>query len=90
MRHPRPQRQQELWLPTQCGCTKPISAAAIIPFGKTCPVWFSFDSSAGLLYRLSQVFDSTTNALINTFETNQFVTRVRFTPQVSSRFIGWE
>ena len=52
---------------------------------KNLPVWFSFDSSAGLLYRLSPVFDNN-NVLVNTFETNQFVTRVRFAPQVSTSF----
>jgi LPS-assembly protein len=49
---------------------------------KNLPVWFSFDSSAGLLYRLSPVFEG--NTLVNTFETNQFTTRVRFAPHVST------
>jgi LPS-assembly protein len=50
---------------------------------KDLPIWFSFDSSAGLLYRLSPVFDSN-NTLINTFETNQFTTRLRFAPHVAT------
>ncbi len=49
---------------------------------KDLPIWFSFDSSAGLLYRLAPVFDG--NTLVNTFETNQFVTRLRFAPHVST------
>jgi LPS-assembly protein len=49
------------------------------------PIWFSFDSSAGLLYRLAPVFDSDNN-LINTFQTNQFTTRLHVAPQVSTAF----
>lgn len=48
------------------------------------PVWFSFDSSAGLLYRLSPVFEN--NTLVNTLETSQFTTRLRFDPRVSTAF----
>ncbi len=49
---------------------------------KNLPIWFSFDSSAGLLYRLSPVFEG--NTLVNNFETNQFTTRLRFAPHVST------
>jgi LPS-assembly protein len=51
---------------------------------KNVPVWFSFDSSAGLLYRLAPVFEG--NTLVNTFETSQFTTRFRFSPHVSTAF----
>jgi LPS-assembly protein len=51
---------------------------------KNLPVWFSFDSSAGLLYRLAPVFENNTTTLINTFETNQFTSRLRFAPRVST------
>ena len=51
---------------------------------KNLPVWFSFDSSAGLLYRLAPVYDN--NTLVNQFETSQFTTRVRFDPRVSTAF----
>jgi LPS-assembly protein len=49
---------------------------------KDLPIWFSFDSSAGLLYRLSPVFVG--NTLVNTFETGQFTNRLRFAPHVST------
>ncbi len=49
---------------------------------KNLPIWFSFDSSAGLLYRLSPVFEG--NTLVNNFETNQFTTRLRFNPHLSA------
>lgn len=51
---------------------------------KNLPIWFSFDSSAGLLYRLAPVFEGNTPA--NTLETNQFTTRLRFAPHVSTAF----
>jgi LPS-assembly protein len=51
---------------------------------KNLPVWFSFDSAAGLLYRLEPVFENNTSTLINTFETSQFTTRLRFAPRVSA------
>ncbi len=49
------------------------------------PLWFSFDSSAGLLYRSEPVFDAG-NQLINTFETSQFTPRMNFSPRVMSAF----
>jgi LPS-assembly protein len=49
---------------------------------KNLPVWFSFESSAGFLYRLSPVFQN--NVLVNSFETDQFTTRLRFAPHVST------
>ena len=49
---------------------------------KKLPIWFSFDSSAGLLYRLSPVFEG--NTLVNNFESSQFTTRLRFAPHVST------
>ncbi len=51
---------------------------------KNLPIWFSFDSSAGLLYRLAPIFEG--NTLVNTLETNQFTTRLRFAPHVSTSF----
>jgi len=50
---------------------------------KHLPVWFSFDSSAGLYYRLEPIFENTTT-LVNTFQTSQFTPRLRFAPRVST------
>ncbi len=54
---------------------------------KNIPLWFSFDSSAGLLYRLAPLFEG--NILVNQFETNQFTPRLSFSPHVSSSFHLW-
>src|SRR5580698_3919533 len=49
---------------------------------KNLPVWVSFDSSAGLYYRLEPIFENTT--LINTFQTKQFTPRMHVAPRVSA------
>ncbi len=50
---------------------------------KNLPIWFSFDSSAGLYYRLEPIFENT-STLVNTFQTSQFTPRLRFAPRVST------
>lgn len=45
------------------------------------PLWFSFDSSAGLLYRTEPIFDQN-DVLLDHFQTGQFVTRVNFAPHL--------
>jgi LPS-assembly protein len=47
------------------------------------PLWFSFDSSAGLLYRDEPFFDPT-GALIDRYQTSQFMNRVNFAPHLMS------
>lgn len=45
------------------------------------PLWLSFDSSAGLLFRSEPAFNGTT--FIDRFETGQFTDRVRFAPHLT-------
>jgi LPS-assembly protein len=46
------------------------------------PLWVSFDSAAGLLYREEPIFDSTNTVLIDRFQTGQLVNRINFAPHV--------
>ncbi len=46
------------------------------------PLWLSFDTAAGLLFRSQPIFDG--NTLIDRFETNQFTNRVRLAPHLTS------
>ncbi len=47
------------------------------------PLWFSFESSAGLLFRSEPFFDAN-NKLIDRFETSAFTDRIRFAPHVTT------
>jgi LPS-assembly protein len=49
------------------------------------PFWFSFESSAGLLYRSQPTFDAN-NVLIDTFQTGQFMNRSSISPHVTGAF----
>ena len=55
---------------------------------KNIPLWFSFQSAAGLLYRSEPVFNSATNptALADTYRTGQFMNRVNLAPHVTTAF----
>ncbi len=46
------------------------------------PVWLSFNSNAGLLYRTEPVFNG--NALVDRFQTGQFTDRLNVAPQVTA------
>ena len=48
------------------------------------PLWFSFDSAAGLLYRSQPVFEG--NTLVDNFQTSQFTNRSNLAPKISSAF----
>lgn len=48
------------------------------------PIWYSFDSAAGLLYREEPIFQGST--LIDRFQTGQFMNRVNFEPRVMTAF----
>jgi len=50
---------------------------------KHVPIWFSFDSAAGLLYRSEPIFDQN-NVLIDRFQTGQFMNRVNLAPHLMS------
>jgi LPS-assembly protein len=47
------------------------------------PLWFSFDSAAGLLYRSEPVFDNN-NQLLYQFQTRPFTSRVQLAPHLTS------
>jgi LPS-assembly protein len=51
---------------------------------KDLPLWFSFDSSAGLMSRSEPDFSGST--LVYDYKTSPFVSRLRFDPRVSSAF----
>jgi len=48
------------------------------------PLWFSFDTAAGLLYRQQPVFSG--NTLIDNYQTSQFMNRSNLAPKISSAF----
>ena len=48
------------------------------------PLWFSFESAAGLLYRSQPVFQG--NTLVDTFQTSQFMNRSSISPHVTGTF----
>ncbi|HLK62540.1 MAG TPA: LPS assembly protein LptD [Bryobacteraceae bacterium] len=50
------------------------------------PLWFSFDTSAGLLSRSEPIFNSANTALIDTFQTGQFMNRANLAPTLTSAF----
>ncbi|HXS96184.1 MAG TPA: LPS assembly protein LptD [Candidatus Limnocylindrales bacterium] len=47
------------------------------------PLWFSFYSDAGLLYRSEPIFDSGQH-LVDEFQTREFMPRLRFAPHLTS------
>jgi LPS-assembly protein len=49
------------------------------------PLWFSFESSAGLLFRSEPFFDANNN-LISRFQTSAYTDRIRFAPRVTTAF----
>ena len=48
------------------------------------PVWFSFQSSAGLLFRGQPIFDG--NTLIDKYQTSELSNRLNFQPQITTAF----
>ena len=50
------------------------------------PFYFSFDSSAGLLYRYQPVFNKDNTALLDTFQTGQFMNRSSVSPYITGAF----
>lgn len=55
------------------------------PLFKNLPVWYSFDSSAGLLYRAEPLFNQF-NVLIDQFQTGSLMNRANFAPHVMTAF----
>ncbi|HLK49515.1 MAG TPA: LPS assembly protein LptD [Bryobacteraceae bacterium] len=49
------------------------------------PLWYSFDSAAGLLYR-EEPFFTPAGTLVDRYQTGQFMKRVDFTPHLMSAF----
>jgi LPS-assembly protein len=63
---------------------------------KDLPVWFSFYSAAGLLYRSEPIFNAnvntgspTGNVLIEDYQTRQFTPRLNFSPHVTTALHWW-
>jgi LPS-assembly protein len=50
------------------------------------PFYFSFESSAGLLYRSEPLFNADNSALIDNFQTGEFMNRSSFAPRVTGAF----
>jgi LPS-assembly protein len=50
------------------------------------PFYFSFESSAGLLYRSQPVFNTANTALVDNFQTGQFMNRSSISPRVTGAF----
>jgi LPS-assembly protein len=63
---------------------------------KNLPIWFSFYSAAGLLYRSEPIFNSDLNlggpqgnTLYETFRTGQFTPRLELSPHITSALHFW-
>jgi len=63
---------------------------------KNLPIWFSFYSAAGLLYRSEPIFNSNLNlggpqgnTLYETFRTEQFTPRLELAPHITSALHFW-
>jgi LPS-assembly protein len=50
------------------------------------PLWYSFDASAGMMYRYLPYFDATGTQVIDQFQTNAFTDRIRFAPHLTTAF----
>ncbi|MEO8596222.1 MAG: LPS assembly protein LptD [Candidatus Solibacter sp.] len=50
------------------------------------PFYFSFDSSTGLLYRYEPVFNKDNTALVDTFQTGNYMNRSSIAPHVTTAF----
>ena len=50
------------------------------------PFYFSFDSSAGLLYRSYPIFNADNSALVDNFQTGELMNRSSFAPRVTGAF----
>ena len=54
-------------------------------FFQNLPIWYSFDSSAGLLFR-SQPFLNSSGQVIDKFQTNPFTDRIDLAPHITTAF----
>jgi LPS-assembly protein len=54
------------------------------PIWNHIPLWFSFDSSAGLLYREEPFFNSDNTQVVANFQTSAFTDRVHLAPHLTS------
>ena len=50
------------------------------------PIFFSFESSSGLLFRSEPVFNAANTLLVDKFQTGQFMNRTGFSPRVTGMF----
>ncbi|HTS64126.1 MAG TPA: LPS assembly protein LptD [Candidatus Acidoferrales bacterium] len=58
------------------------------PIFGSLPIWFSFETASGLLYRSYPVFNG--NTLVNTFQTSQVMNRSSLAPHVTGSFHFWD
>ena len=56
------------------------------PIWGSLPLWFSWDSSGGLLYRSEPIFNSGLTQLIDRFQTGELMTRENFAPHITGAF----
>jgi LPS-assembly protein len=50
------------------------------------PFYFSFESSAGFLYRSEPIFNADNSALVDNFQTGQFMNRSSLSPRITGAF----
>ncbi len=55
-------------------------------FVRPLPIFFSFESSSGLLFRSEPVFNPANTLLVDKFQTGQFMNRTGFAPRVTGTF----
>lgn len=53
-------------------------------FTRKIPIWYSFDSSAGLIFRNEPLFDQQGNRIDYHFKTGEFMNRVNLSPRIGS------
>ena len=53
---------------------------------KKLPLWFSWDSSGGLLYRSAPFFDTGVSQIVARFQTGQFMNRENLAPHITGAF----
>ena len=56
------------------------------PIFGSLPLYFGFETSAGLLYRSQPVFNQSLTSLVDTFQTSQFMNRSSVSPHVTGAF----
>jgi LPS-assembly protein len=53
---------------------------------KQVPLWWSLESTAGLLFRSEPILNANGSSIVDRFETNQFTNRLHFAPHITGAF----